>query len=200
MDKSAEKKRLRDAIAERLQRLPDHLRLAESRSVCRRVIEHLPKEPFRAAVYFPMRSEVDVRPLIEELLKRGCTLFMPRAEGKGFEFRQIHNLTDLVPGPFGIKEPTDKTDLIDKTTVQYIFTPGSAFDRMCNRLGRGSGGYDKWLKGVRAVNPDVQVWGLCLDWQLVNDVPIEAHDQPMDAVVTPRELLRPTLHGQKKPE
>ncbi len=189
---ATQKKQFRDAIAERLQRLPDHLRAAESRSVCRRVLEHLPKEPFNAAVYFPMRSEVDIRPLIEELLKRGCSLFMPRAEGKGFEFRQVHSLTNLVPGPFGIHEPTDATALIEKETIQYIFTPGSAFDRACNRLGRGSGGYDKWLKSVRAVNPNVQVWGLCLDWQLVNDVPTEAHDEPMDAVVTPRELIRRT--------
>lgn len=192
---SQEKQRLRDAITERLKRLPDHLRLAESRSVYKRALEHLPKDPFTAAVYFPMKSEVDIRPLIEELLKRGCALYMPRAEGKGFEFRQIHDLASLVPGPFGIREPTDKTGLIDPASLRYVFVPGSAFDRACNRLGRGSGGYDRWLAHVRAINPDVQAWGLCLDWQLVNEIPVEAHDQPMDAVITPRELIRGKHHG-----
>ncbi len=190
MDAQSQKQRLRQAITERLQRLTEDARKAESRSVCRRVLEHLPNDIFTVAVYFPMKSEVDIRPLIEELLKRECPVFMPRAEGKGFEFRRVHSLDNLVPGPFNILEPTAETELLNKEDLRYVFVPGAAFDRACNRLGRGSGGYDRWLKRVREVNPNVQAWGLSLDWQLVNDVPLEAHDQPMNAVATPRELFR----------
>ena len=190
MDTASQKRQLRQAVSDRLSTLPEKDRQAESRSVCRRALEKLPKDPFTIAVFYPMRSEVDIRPLIEELLTRGCRVFMPRGTPRGFEFRRILSLENLVSGPYGILEPTDETELIEKTDIAYVIVPGMAFDRDCNRLGRGSGGYDKWLAGVRSVNDKAEAWGVALDRQLVNVVPVESHDQPMDAIVTPRVLIR----------
>lgn len=189
MDIPSQKKRLRDAISERLQRLSQKDRDAESRSVCRRLLEQLPKDTFSIAVYFPMRSEVDIKPLITELITRGCAVYMPRGENKGFVFRRVTSLEALVPGPFGILEPTEHEEKLDRTTLSFVLVPGVAFDRSCNRIGRGSGGYDNWLKKLRDENPSAKAWGVALECQIVNEIPLEPHDQLLDAVLTSRELF-----------
>lgn len=189
MDIPSQKKRLRDAITERLQRLSQKDRDAESRSVCRRLLERLPKEPFDIAVYFPMRSEVDIKPLITELITRGCAVYMPRGENKGFVFRRVTSLEALVPGPFGILEPTEHEEKLDRTTLSFVLVPGVAFDRQCNRIGRGSGGYDNWLKKLRDENPSAKAWGVALECQIVNEIPLEPHDEKLDAVITARDMF-----------
>lgn len=189
MDIPSQKKRLRDAIAERLQRLSTKDRDAESRSVCRRLLERLPKDTFSIAVYFPMRSEVDIKPLITELIARGCQVYMPRGEGKGFVFRRVTSIEALVPGPFGILEPTEQEEKLDRTTLDFVLVPGVAFDRKCNRIGRGSGGYDNWLIKLRKENPSAKAWGVALECQIMNEIPLEPHDQVLDAVLTSREAF-----------
>lgn len=186
MDIPQQKQQFRDAITQRLARMNEQERQAESRSVCRRILQELPKDAVIAGVYYPMKSEVDILPLITTLLERGSKLYMSRADGTGFKFHQVTALNALKMGPFRIPEPPADAPLLDKTTLQYILVPGMAFDRAGNRLGRGSGGYDKWLLGLRKINPTVQVWGIGFDAQIVHEVPVAAHDQPMDKVIGPR--------------
>jgi 5-formyltetrahydrofolate cyclo-ligase len=66
-----------------------------------------------------------------------------------------------------------------------ILVPGRAFDRAGTRLGRGGGAYDRILAGLQA--PKIGVAFAC---QLVENLPREPHDVPMDAVVTSREIIR----------
>jgi 5-formyltetrahydrofolate cyclo-ligase len=184
-----EKKRLRQAIAERLAKLSDKDRVSDSRSTCKHILKEMKDGPITVAVYYPMKSEVDIRPLIETLLARGANVFMPRAKGNGFEFCRVTSLASLVPGPFGILEPRETEDVLDKATLDYVLVPGVAFDRNGNRIGRGNGGYDKWLSKVRSVNKTVKVWGVAFDIQITHSIPLEPHDLPMDAVFTARGLI-----------
>jgi len=55
-----------------------------------------------------------------------------------------------------------------------------------NRLGRGNGGYDHWIEKQRDVNPDTRMIGVAFECQIVNEVPIDAHDEKMDEVITDR--------------
>lgn len=187
MDIRAEKQKFRDSIKERMERFKPGDREAESRSVCRRLLEQLPEGSFTIGVYYPMNTEVNIIPLIQALLDRGCTVYMPRGAKKGFAFHQVTSLSSLVPGPFGVLEPTSDTILLDKTLLDYVLVPGIAYDRTCNRLGRGNGGYDVWLSHVREQNSRVKIWGICFENQILNDIPTETHDQKMDSVVTARE-------------
>lgn len=75
----------------------------------------------------------------------------------------------------------------DEPTI--VLVPGRAFDRERQRLGRGNGGYDIWIAKQRQQNPATKYWGVAFEHQIVPSIPVESHDQPMDAVVTPREFL-----------
>ena len=71
--------------------------------------------------------------------------------------------------------------------IDLIVTPGLAFDRRGNRLGRGGGYYDRFLAlpGMRAVT-----CALAFAEQIIDEVPTGPHDRPMDLVVTDAEVLR----------
>ncbi len=56
-------------------------------------------------------------------------------------------------------------------------------------MGRGNGGYDIWIQQQKNQNPDTQYWGVALDCQIVQEVPVEPHDQKMNAIVTSREII-----------
>ncbi len=80
--------------------------------------------------------------------------------------------------PFGIEEPQG-TAAIRPGEVDLVVVPGVAFDRAGNRMGRGRGFYDRLF----AQMPDVATVGVCLSVQLVESVPVEAHDRAMEVVV-----------------
>jgi 5-formyltetrahydrofolate cyclo-ligase len=186
MHVSDQKAALRASIKERLERLPEQKRIAESRSICRRVLENLPPAPCVVCAYVPLKSEADIRPLLEALLKRGDRLFLPRFEENELRFRRADDLSKLLPGALKIQEPPESAELLDPHALQIALIPGRAFDLRGGRLGRGNGGFDIWVEKVRAANKKAQFWGIALELQIVNDVPKEPHDQPLDAIVTAR--------------
>ncbi|NDW09177.1 5-formyltetrahydrofolate cyclo-ligase [Dysgonomonas sp. 520] len=83
----------------------------------------------------------------------------------------------------GIKEPQGE-NFTDWKKIDLIIVPGVAFDRQLNRLGRGKGYYDRFLKQVKA--PKI---GICFEFQLLDKIPIDEHDIPMDMVVTENEII-----------
>lgn len=190
-DIKKQKEHLRNAIKERLSRLSEKDRQAESRSLCRRILAELPAEPSVLCAYLPMQSEADVSHLFEPLMEKGWKIYAPRFAGASFEFRQLATPDAVHPGKYGILEPLKSAPLLDPLDVRVALLPGLAFDRKGKRMGRGNGGYDKWLEQVRVINPSLEVWGIALDCQMVNEVPSEGHDQPVDVVATPRECIRP---------
>lgn len=196
MDFRSEKESLRASIKARLARMSTEDRVRESRSLCKRLIAALPAEPGAICVFYPMMgSEADIKELFPILLERGWKIFFPRFETGGFSFRQAEALTALVPGRYGLMEPTQDDPTLSITDVTLALLPGMAFDHAGGRIGRGNGGYDKWLKELRAKNPAAKVWGIALECQIVAQVPREAHDQTVDLVVTPRGIIDPAMPG-----
>jgi 5-formyltetrahydrofolate cyclo-ligase len=188
MDLRAEKTRLQQSIRERLERLSKAEREAESRSICRRLIENLPDDVRTACAFVPIRDEVDIRPVLHELRKRGISIFLPCFE-KALAFREARDFGELTPGAFRIPEPPPEADLLDPKALDLAIVPGRAFDATHNRLGRGNGGYDRWIRAQRAANLRTRFWGVCFECQVVNAVPMEPHDERVDAVITPRGML-----------
>ncbi len=183
-----EKEHLRQAIKERLSHQSDNERHAESRTVCREILKLLPKEPITIAAYFPLKDEVDVRPLLLTLFQKGCDVYLPRFEGR-LVFRKAHDLKNLPAGQFSIPEPLPSSPLLDPKNLNIALIPGRAFDRQGHRLGRGNGGYDIWIREQRKKNPSTHFWGVCLEAQLAEKIPMEEHDETVDAVVTARGQL-----------
>lgn len=193
MDITLEKAHLRQSIGERLKRLSPEDRARESRSICKRLLQSLPSTPGTICVFYPMMgSEADIRDLFPELLARGWRLFFPRFEGSMFAFRQIQRLDELAPGRYGLMEPSSDEPPLSITDVDIAILPGLAFDAAGGRIGRGNGGYDRWLQELRKKNPKAIVWGTALDCQMVHAVPREPHDQTVDGVCTARGFVSAT--------
>jgi 5-formyltetrahydrofolate cyclo-ligase len=190
MDIRVEKDRARASITERLQKMDEGQRAAESRSICKRIREELPGDNLLICGFYPMKTEVDVLPLLKELIAEGHTIALPHKEGKAFAFRIIKSFDDLVPGPFGVPEPRDDAPMAQLETIDLVLLPGRAFDPLGNRLGRGNGGFDIFLTHLRSANPRAEAWGVCYDNQILHSIPMEPHDERVDAVVTPRGLMR----------
>ncbi len=165
-------------------------RRAEGRTLSRVLIQKIPKGSTICG-YFPLKSEVDIQLLLKEMIDRGDTIFLPVFDKKNTKmiYRKAHSLADLPPGEFTIPEPPEDAKELGDQKVDIVLVPGRAFDRKCNRLGRGSGGFDIWLEKYKSQHPDVPYWGTCLQCQMVQEVPMEQHDVPMDKVITAQEII-----------
>lgn len=136
---------------------------------------------FRAAhtvlLYYSLPDEVDTRPLFQRWhsVKQ---LLLPVVRGQELEIRRYTHPADLIVGAYGICEPTGDA-FTDYNAIDLVVVPGIAFDCAGHRLGRGKGYYDRLLPRIPAHRT-----GLCFPFQLVDEVPAEAFDVPVDEVVT----------------
>lgn len=149
-------------------------------------------------VYIPMGGEVDTRHIVSRAYRDRKQVAIPRMEGEDLAFYFYDGKTEnLLPNQFGILEPDPTWKLVDPFSPTgkrlLVLAPGLAFDRQGRRLGRGKGFYDRFLRGLRAAHPpDSDSWavGLAFDEQLVDRVPVSAHDERLEGIVTDREVIR----------
>ncbi len=183
---SEEKQALRESIKQRMSRISQKDRDAEERSLLKRIHVFLGDTPKTIAAFIPLTDEVDIRPLLTELLAKKWTLFLPRFEGGKLAFRQAETLTGLMPGQFGIPEPSLSSALLNPEQLDVVLVPGRAFTKDGKRLGRGNGGYDVWIRTQRAAHPQTKFVGIGLECQVIEHIPVEPHDEAVDTVLTAR--------------
>ena len=179
------KSKLRDSISDRLSRMSDRDRDEESSSVCKRLLEIIP-EGSNVCVYSALKTEPDLSKLISKLWDRGDRVFYPFFEGDHFTFREASDFSDLKPGKLKIMEPPPSATEAEASEIDFVIVPARAFDREMNRMGRGNGGYDYWIKKQRQINPETKMIGVAFECQIVNEVPIDTHDEKVDEVITDR--------------
>lgn len=133
--------------------------------------------------YWPMRSEADPRPIMEELHARGLQLCLPAIVARRMIFRRWAPYEPIVPGGFGtlVAEPHQP-----EIAPTILLAPLAAFDRRGFRIGYGKGHYDSKLTELGAVTSI----GLAYAAQEIEAVPEEAHDRRLDWIVTERETIR----------
>lgn len=135
------------------------------------------------AVYLPIGSEIDPRPLMTKLIDAGAELALPCIQADGSMVYRAYARGDMLEQrKFGLLEPNDEVPEVQPTLV---LTPLLAFDRQGNRLGYGKGHYDRALTRLRE-HGRVFVCGLAFFGQEVDAVPAEPHDVPLDWVMTER--------------
>src|SRR5690606_18813616 len=93
----------------------------------------------------------------------------------------------LPAGRFGVRAPSPQARAVPLAEIDLILVPGLAFDTEGNRLGRGAGFYDRFLATREGAAPPA--CGVCFEAQLVDRIPTEPWDVPMNAVVTERRLV-----------
>ncbi len=146
----------------------------------------------RVLWYVSHGDELPTHDAIRQELARGRTVLVPYVDGLNLRIWRIDALEELRPGAFGILEPPptlrgDSGREPPPQRVDFVVVPGVAFDPRGGRLGSGQGFYDRLLGELR---PDCTRAGLCYETQIIDRVPAEPHDQPMDLVVTDRRVRR----------
>ena len=135
-----------------------------------------------AAGYRPRGGEIDPRPLMRRLAQAGAMLALPVAFDRDspLAFRAYAPGDRLEPDACNIAAPTAEAPVV---RPDLVITPLLAFDRRGGRMGQGGGHYDRTLEQLRAEGP-VFVLGLAYAGQAVAEIPLEAHDQRLDAILT----------------
>jgi 5-formyltetrahydrofolate cyclo-ligase len=136
--------------------------------------------------YWPIRSEVDPRPLMEALLARGQDVALSQILHPHLSWRLWQPGDVLVKGGFGVREPgPDAPEVFPRA----LLVPLVAFDRRGGRIGYGKGHFDRAIAALDAQHPVLTV-GLAYAVQEIERIPVEAHDRPLDVVITESELIR----------
>jgi 5-formyltetrahydrofolate cyclo-ligase len=140
------------------------------------------------SAFHPYQSEIDTRLLLGKLAGEGWTTCLPIVLGKGLplEFRRWLPGEPLIKGVWGIERPPETSPVVEP---DVLIIPLLAFDRKGYRLGYGGGFYDRTLEKLRVLKNIVAI-GVGYSGQEVEAVPHAAHDQPLDYMMTEKEMFK----------
>jgi 5-formyltetrahydrofolate cyclo-ligase len=188
-----QKRLIRKQLLETRAALPEEERRMKGSQICARILK---LSAFIQADsifgYIPVRGEVDVTELLQEALRAGKTLALPRClDRQGhMAFFKIRSFKDLVPGAFHIPEPREGLEEV-KPSSGLMLVPGVGFDREAGRLGYGGGYYDRFIgkaAGMQYIAP-------AYEFQIVDALPMEAHDAHVDLVITENQIIERKYWG-----
>lgn len=139
--------------------------------------------------YWPIRSELDPRPVMKHLAEQGVDLCLPVTHGRGsaLTFRRWVPGAPMESDGFGVKRPADAEELSPATLV----VPMLGFDLRCHRLGYGAGHYDRTLAGLRAKGPVLAIGFAYAAQKLDDPMPAEPTDQALNKIVTEDGTITP---------
>jgi 5-formyltetrahydrofolate cyclo-ligase len=139
------------------------------------------------ALYNALLGELDCLPLLQSLSIAGYPTLLPVAGEKAtpLTFRLWQPGNPLAAGRYGLREPEAGAP---EMTPKILFAPLLGFDARGGRLGFGGGYYDATIAHLRERGL-IAAGGLAYAVQKIDAVPIEAHDEPLDFVVTEENLF-----------
>ncbi|MFC1474474.1 5-formyltetrahydrofolate cyclo-ligase [bacterium] len=151
-------------------------------------------EPFVIAettmFFISFRSEILTELMIRRSLGAGKRVVVPvtNIEERTLTASLLLDYnSELAPGAFGIPEPMEGcVRPVPPEEIDFIALPGAAFDRRGNRVGYGGGFYDRFTEKRR---PDVPLVALAFSCQVIDSVPTEPHDRPVDYIITEKEII-----------
>lgn len=172
-----EKKTLRQQIRALKKQHSSEELLVQSEQILQRLTAH-PRfiQAEKIMLYASLPDEVQTLDFIE-IWRHRKTIILPTVVGDDIIPVELAENVAFAEGDFHIPEPQNHpyTGGFD-----LIVVPGMAFDTNGHRLGRGRGYYDRFL----AQHPDVHTIGICFDFQLLPEIPFEAHDKTIDEVIS----------------
>ena len=156
--------------------------------------KRLPSDPAVVSGFWPVRAEIDVRPLLDALRARGWQVALPVVveNGAPLIFRAWNEGDAMDEGAFRIPEPQQSAK---ELTPTVMLVPLVAFDADGFRLGYGGGFYDRSIEKLSSAGAPLTVIGCAFDAQEVVRVPREAHDRQLDAILTPSRWRKPGPAG-----
>ena len=135
--------------------------------------------------FVSVNHEVDTHELIDWLISQGKNVSIPKIINGNMLAVRFPGWQNLISGKFGIPEP-DNIEIIS-SPVNVCITPGTGFSPAGGRLGLGKGYFDRWFSENTAELKIAPAYEL----QVVDDLPADTHDVPVDVIVTENRILRP---------
>ena len=184
------KKKLRKKIIGLRDGVSAKQRARDSEIITHKLLEN---KHYRAAYYvlifYSFGSEIDTRPIINNSITLGKKVILPRVMGNMIETFFVNDPdSELERSSFGVMEP-----IISKCTratlgkIDFALIPGVCFDKEFNRLGYGGGFYDQLIPKLD--NTVLRV-APCFNMQLVDKIPVAAHDKKVDIIITEKKTLK----------
>jgi 5-formyltetrahydrofolate cyclo-ligase len=180
------KKRLRARILNRLSSIGREERAKKSLAIKKKIFA-LPefKRARRIMFYIPKDNEVDTGSMIKQSIQLGKEVIVPailpdRKELASCRLKDYQQ--ELTRGPYGVYQPeVTEEALVNPEEIDLFIIPGLVFDAKGNRLGRGRGYYDRFLARLPQHIPRI---GVAFRFQMVDDLPCDEYDQPVDRLVS----------------
>jgi 5-formyltetrahydrofolate cyclo-ligase len=183
------KKQNRAEVLARRDELPLDWRIDMSLKIAETGVRKLEIHPGEiVSGFMPMRSEVDVRPLMAALAEKGARICVPAILDKTtIVFRELVRGAPLVDMGFGTVGPGPEAPVLEPS---LMLMPLAAFDGRGHRIGYGAGYYDRAIDRLHAKGLKPQLIAIAWDCQEIPLVPNEDHDVMLDGIITESGLRR----------
>jgi 5-formyltetrahydrofolate cyclo-ligase len=181
-------------VRQRLKEKRSHLSREEILSLSTSLQQRFIASPLYAAAttiaaYCSFKAEVDTSLLVRRAIADGKRVAMPKV-GKAhtpMDFIFIKGDACLSEGAYDIKEPHfDEGRLVHKSDIDIFIVPAVAYDLVGRRIGMGKGYYDRALAGIKRE----RLVGFVYDFQILEEVPCEAHDIRVGTLVTEKRIVK----------
>lgn len=148
-----------------------------------------PKKDQVISAYWPLGKEFETRFLLDELVKQGFTCALPcvNKDSRILIFKKWDHDTPMIKGAFDIEEPQGGQG--DIVVPDIVIAPLLAFDQKGYRLGYGGGYYDATVEHLRKIKEITYIGIGYAEQAVLFKLPREAHDIPMDYMLTPRDVI-----------
>ncbi|GAB3601225.1 5-formyltetrahydrofolate cyclo-ligase [Microbacterium tumbae] len=183
------KRALRAELRERRQLLSEAQRDAAAAAIGERLDELVDTlGATSVSCFLSTTTEPGTRDFVTRAVRRGIRVLLPVTRADGLLDWAVANDTDEVSeGLFGLPEPTGEVlGPIAVNDVDLMIIPAAAVDRTGMRMGWGRGYFDKTIGSMQKCPP---VYAVIYDSEVLDSLPREVHDQPVNGVVTPTRTL-----------
>src|ERR1035437_10110369 len=174
-----EKKELRKQMLSTRNNMDKIQKQAFDETICKKLSAILTLKKIKVVhTFLPMKDEIDIFPLIDQMLMSNITVITPKAlQKRKMQNLLLNSLANMEDGVYGTKHSASHKEYIGE--FDLIIIPGLAFDKHFYRLGYGSGYYDTFLSDQSNA---IKI-GICYPFQLVEKVPTELHDVPLNDLI-----------------
>ncbi len=181
------KSQLRATVRARRREIPPERRASDAEALADALM-HIPGLVCARLVlgFGANAEEIDPEPALRRLREEGVRVAYPRVSQQELDLHEVADPADLVLAAYGIREPRPEAPRVHLNEIDALLVPAVAFDRRGFRLGYGGGFYDRFL--ARLPEDTLRI-GVAFDEQLLDELPREPHDEPVDFIVTPSTVL-----------
>lgn len=183
------KRALRAELRERRQLLSDAQRDAAARGIGAQLDALVERLGARSvSCYLSTTTEPGTRDFVTRAVRRGIRVLLPITRSDGLlDWAVADDTDDVAEGMFGLPEPQGEVlGPIAVNDVDLMIIPASAVDASGMRMGWGRGYFDKTIGSMERCPP---VYAVVYDSEILDSLPREVHDQPVNGVVTPTQTL-----------